>query len=135
HRFVAEQEGRAAKGCEIDSERLLRTGLLIALGIGIHNFPEGMATFAGAMRNRGLGAAIALAIALHNVPEGMAVAVPVFCATGSRRKGLFWSALSGAAELIGALLAAAMLMPFLTPKLLAGLLAVVAGLMVVVATD
>lgn len=135
HRFVTEQERSAAGVCGFDSAGLLRTGLFIALGIGIHNFPEGMATFAGAVKSRSLGAAIGLAVALHNVPEGMAVAVPVFCATGSRRRALFWSVLSGGAELIGALLAAAILMPFLTPKLLAGLLAVVAGLMVFVAFD
>lgn len=135
HRFVAEQKGPADRVCEFDSVRLLRLGLLVALGIGIHNFPEGMATFMGAMHNRGLGAAIALGIALHNIPEGMAVGVPVFCATGSRRKALSWSALSGGMELVGALLAAAILMPFFTPRLLAGLLAVVAGLMVFVALD
>ncbi|MBM3314366.1 zinc transporter ZupT [candidate division WOR-3 bacterium] len=135
HEFVGEHGGPAAKVCDFDSNALLRTGLLIALGIGIHNLPEGMATFAGALRSRGLGIAIASAIALHNIPEGIAVAVPVFCATGSRRKALLWSAMSGAAELAGALLAAAVLMPLLTDAFLAWVLAAVAGLMVFVSFD
>uniref|UniRef100_A0A7C4GJZ6 Zinc transporter ZupT n=1 Tax=candidate division WOR-3 bacterium TaxID=2052148 RepID=A0A7C4GJZ6_UNCW3 len=118
-----------------DPSRLLRTGLLVAVGIGIHNLPEGMATFAGALKSRGLGLAIAGAIALHNIPEGLAVAVPVFCATGSRRKALWWSALSGMSELAGALLAAAVMMPFLSDRLLNVMLAGVAGLMVFISLD
>ncbi|MEN9978973.1 MAG: zinc transporter ZupT [candidate division WOR-3 bacterium] len=119
----------------LEPTRLLRLGLLVALGIGLHNFPEGMATFAGAIRNRKLGIAIAAAIALHNIPEGLSVAVPVFCATGSRRRSLLWSALSGTAELAGALVAAGMLMPFLNEALLNLLLAGVGGLMVFIAFD
>jgi len=114
---------------------LLRTGMLIALGIGIHNLPEGMATFAGAIKSRGLGMAIAGAIALHNIPEGLAVALPVFCATGSRRRAFLWASLSGAAEFAGALLAAVVLLPFLTPSFLAITLAAVAGLMVFISFD
>jgi zinc transporter, ZIP family len=114
---------------------LLRTGLLIAIGIAIHNLPEGMATFAGSIKSRGLGIAIASAIALHNIPEGLAVSMPVYCATGSRRKALVWSSLSGASELLGAGLAALILMPFLTPTFLAIVLAAVAGLMVFISFD
>lgn len=119
---------------QIERSRLLRLGLLIALGIGLHNFPEGMATFAGAIKDPKLGIAIAVAIALHNIPEGLSVAVPVFCATGSRRRSLLWSALSGAAELAGALVAA-ILTPFLNEELLNLLLAGVGGLMVFIAFD
>ncbi len=114
---------------------LLRSSLLIAIGIGIHNLPEGMATFAGALKSRGLGLAIGGAVALHNIPEGLAVAVPVFCATGSRSRSLLWAFLAGASELAGALLAAALLMPLLTPHLLAVVLAAVAGLMVFISFD
>jgi ZIP family zinc transporter len=135
HEFVGERGGRAQRVCNFDSDALLRTGLMIAVGIGIHNLPEGMATFAGALKNRGLGVAIAAAIALHNIPEGLAVAVPVFCATGSRRKALLWATVSGGAELLGALLAAALLLPLLTPAFLAWVLAAVAGLMVFVSFD
>jgi len=116
-------------------QQLLRAGLLIALGIGIHNLPEGMATFAGAIKDRGLGLAIAAAIALHNIPEGLAVAMPVYCATGSWRKAVTWSTLSGAAELLGALVAAVVLLPFLTPTFLNYMLAAVGGLMVFISFD
>jgi ZIP family zinc transporter len=115
--------------------RLLKTGLLVALGIGVHNFPEGITTFASTMHDPALGIAIAIAIALHNIPEGIAVAVPVYMATGSRAKALWWSALSGLAEPVGAVLAAAVLLPFLNATVLGLALAAVAGIMVFISLD
>jgi ZIP family zinc transporter len=132
---VRQRRHRHGQRPGLEPQQLLRTGMLIALGIGLHNLPEGMATFAGAVKSRSLGIAIAVAIALHNIPEGLAVAVPVFCATGSRPKGLLWAAISGGAELLGALIAALVLLPFLTERLLNLLLAVVAGLMVFISFD
>jgi ZIP family zinc transporter len=125
----------AGMGVSAADPRLLRLGLFCAIGIGIHNFPEGMATFAGALADPKLGFAIAAAIALHNIPEGIAVSAPVFAATGSRSKAFWWSFLSGVAEPLGALLAALVLLPFLRESLLAGVLAVVAGFMVFIALD
>jgi ZIP family zinc transporter len=133
HRFISEHSGNGE--CDDRANALLRTGVLLALGIGIHNLPEGMATFAGALKSRSLGLTIAVAIALHNIPEGIAVAVPVYCATGSRRKALLWSSLSGVAELVGALVAAAVMMPLLTPAFLNWMLAGVAGLMAFISFD
>jgi len=115
--------------------KLLRMSLLVALGIGIHNFPEGMATFAGTLKDTKLGIAIAVAIAIHNIPEGLAVSVPVYAATKSRGKAFLWSFLSGVAEPVGAGVAAVFLLPFLTPTLLGWLLAFVAGVMVFIAFD
>lgn len=115
--------------------RLLRTGLFVALGIGIHNFPEGMATFAGTLTSTRLGMAIAVAVAIHNIPEGLAVSAPVYAATGSRGKAFLWSFLSGIAEPAGAGLAAIALLPFLTPAVLGAVLAGVAGLMVFISLD
>ncbi len=85
-----------------DHRKLMRMGLFTALAIGIHNFPEGLATFLAALEDPSLGVAIAVAIALHNIPEGISVSVPIFYATGSRRKAFLYSALSGLAEPIGA---------------------------------
>ena len=82
--------------------RLMRMGLFTALAIGIHNFPEGLATFLAALNNPSLGIAIAVAIALHNIPEGISVSVPIFYATGNRRKAFILSFLSGLAEPVGA---------------------------------
>ena len=117
------------------SANLERTGLLVALGISIHNFPEGMATFVGAMENLDLGIAIAVGIAIHNIPEGLAIAAPVYAATGSRRKAFLWSFLSGVSEMLGAGIAALVLMPFMSGPLMGYVLAGVAGIMVVISLD
>ena len=112
-----------------------RVGLLVALGVGIHNFPEGMATFAGTLKDVRVGVAIAIAIAIHNIPEGIAVSAPIFAATGSRRKAFLWSFLSGVSEPVGAGLAALVLMPVLTPGVLGVVQAAVAGIMVAISLD
>ncbi len=125
----------AGHGGGVNPGRLLKTGLLVALGIGVHNFPEGITTFASTMHDPTLGIVIAIAIALHNIPEGIAVSAPVYAATGSRRKALLWSALSGLAEPVGAVLAAVVLLPFLNVTVLGLVLAAVAGIMVFISLD
>jgi len=125
----------AVPGSSTSDRHLLRVGLFVALGIGIHNFPEGMATFAGTLADPRLGTAIAVAIAIHNIPEGLAVAAPVYAATGSKKKAFLWSFFSGVAEPAGALLAAAFLLPFLEGLFLSAILAAVAGLMVFISLD
>lgn len=115
--------------------QLMRMGLMTALAIGIHNFPEGIATFTTAVDDLSLGVAIAAAIAIHNIPEGIAVSVPVYYATGDRMKAFRLSLLSGLAEPVGALLAWLVLTPFLTPTLMGCILAGVAGIMVFISID
>ena len=115
--------------------RLMRMGVMTALAIGIHNFPEGIATFATAVENPTLGIAIAVAIAIHNIPEGIAVSIPVFYATGDRMKAFRYSLLSGLAEPVGALLAYFILMPFMSPVMMGCILAGVAGIMVFISID
>ena len=115
--------------------KLMRMGLMAALAITIHNFPEGIATFASAMNDPELGAAIAVAIAIHNIPEGIAVSVPIYYATGSRMKAFRWSMLSGLAEPLGALAAWLLLAPVMSPTLMGCLLAGVAGIMVFISID
>ena len=83
---------------------LKKLGIMSALAIAVHNFPEGVATFVGALNNPEMGAGITFAIALHNIPEGIAVAIPIYYATRSRGKALFYATLSGLSELLGALL-------------------------------
>lgn len=131
HEYMAERHGVE----EGHQQRVLKTGLLVALGLGIHNLPEGMATFSGTLQDIELGSAIALAIAIHNIPEGLAVAAPIYAATGSRWKAFLWSMIPGLAEPMGALLAAALLLPFTDAALLGWLLSGVAGIMVFVALD
>lgn len=112
-----------------------RTGIMLALAIGIHNFPEGMATFISALDGASVAIPIVVAITLHNIPEGIAVSVPVYNATGSRRKALVWSILSGLAEPIGAVVGMLFLLPLWTPVMNAVLLAGVAGVMVYISLD
>ena len=114
---------------------MVRTAMLVALGIGIHNFPEGMATLTGTLQDVNLGVAIALAIALHNIPEGLAVSVPIYAATGSRRKAFLWSFLAGLAEPAGAVVAALLLLPILSDEVLGLMLSAVAGVMVFISLD
>jgi ZIP family zinc transporter len=115
--------------------RLMRAGVFTALAIAIHNFPEGLATFASALSDPGIGIAIAVAIAIHNIPEGISVSVPIFYATGDRKKAFKLSFLSGIAEPVGAIVGYLLLMPFLTDAVLHGLLAFVAGIMVYISID
>lgn len=116
-------------------KKLLRTGLFTALGVAIHNFPEGMATFYSAMLDTKIGIAIAVAIAIHNIPEGIAVSAPIYKATGSRKKAFLFSFLSGVVEPVGAVLTAFVLFPFLNPMILGYILSGIAGLMVFIAID
>lgn len=117
------------------NQTLLKMGTFTALAIGIHNFPEGIATFASAISDPTLGIAIATAIAIHNIPEGIAVSVPVYFATGSKRKAFKLSFLSGLSEPIGAFLAYLVLMPFLNDLLFGIIFAAVAGIMVFISLD
>jgi len=118
-----------------DEHKLMRAGVLTAVAIGIHNLPEGLATFTSALSDVRLGILIAIAIAIHNIPEGIAVTVPIFYATASRNKAFFYSFLSGTSEPIGAVLGFLVLAPFLTPGLLAGTLAFAAGIMIYISLD
>jgi ZIP family zinc transporter len=122
-------------GAPVCDSRMYRLGLCTAIGVIIHNFPEGMASFAGTLQDMGVGIAIAVAIALHNIPEGLAVSAPVLAATGSRWQALRWGLLCGMAEPAGAALAALVLYPFLSPTVLGYLLSAVAGIMVFIALD
>ena len=115
---------------------LMRSGVLLALGIAIHNFPEGLVTFTcAATGDVAFGIMIAVAVAIHNIPEGIAVSVPIFYATGSRRRAFIYSFLSGVAEPVGALIGYGILLPFLTPTLLSCTLAFVAGIMIYISLD
>jgi ZIP family zinc transporter len=120
---------------EFRKKKLLRMGLFSALAIGIHNFPEGLATFTAALKEPALGIAIAVAIAIHNIPEGIAVSVPVYYATGNKRKAFRLSFLSGLAEPIGAIVGFLILMPFLNEVVFGILFASVAGIMVFISID
>ncbi len=117
------------------ASRLRHLGLVTAVTLALHNVPEGIATFTAAVDQPTLGVTVALAIGIHNVPEGIAVAVPIFYATGDRRKAFWLSLASGLAEPLGALLALVALRGLFTDTGLGWTLSGVAGVMVFVALD
>lgn len=128
---VEEMDGTS----EHHKNNLMRMGVLTALALGIHNFPEGLATFTAALNDKSVGIPIAVAIALHNIPEGIAVAVPVFYATGSRKKAFRLSFLSGLSEPIGALIGYIFLFRFFNDVMFGLIFASVAGIMVYISLD
>lgn len=125
--------GKAENGDEKKS--LLRMGVFSALAIGIHNFPEGLATFVSAMQGMEVAIPIVVAIAMHNIPEGMAVSVPIYHATGSKKKAFVYSFLSGLAEPIGAVVGWLLLMPIMSDAVFGVIFASVAGIMVFISLD
>lgn len=136
HHVRSEEEfNHAGDASEDERRKLGRSGLMFALAIGIHNFPEGLATFAGGLSGMDVALPLTCAIALHNIPEGIAIAVPIFYATGSRKKAFMYSLFSGLAEPVGALIGFLILMPFLSATLLAILFAIVAGIMIYITFD
>lgn len=114
---------------------LMRMGLFSALALAIHNFPEGLATFVGALGDPTMGVSIAVAIAIHNIPEGIAVSVPIYYATGNRKKALAYSSLSGFAEPIGALVGYFLLNQLFGDSMFGFTFAAVAGIMVYISLD
>jgi zinc transporter, ZIP family len=119
--------------------KLYRLGLMTSFAVAIHNFPEGIATFMMVLKDPMLGTAIAIAIAIHNIPEGIAVSVPVYYATGNRKKAFMLSFLSGLSEPLGALIAYLVLVPFVTSDNLdiinGAVMAGIAGIMVFISLD
>lgn len=115
---------------EKDMTSLKRMGLMSALAIAIHNFPEGLVTFMAALQDPTLGIAIAFAIAIHNIPEGIAMAIPIYYATGSKKKAILISVLSGLTEPLGALAAYFFLLNFFSESMFGIIFAAVGGIMV-----
>lgn len=113
----------------------LKLGMLVALGIAIHNFPEGIAVSVSTLSNLNLGILVALAIALHNIPEGLSVSFPIYYATKNKKKAFWYSFLSGLAEPIGAIVCLIFLYPFINQFNLNFMFAIVAGIMVFISLD
>lgn len=120
---------------KLDEKSLLRMGMFSALAIAIHNFPEGLATFVGALQEPAMGISIAVAIAIHNIPEGIAVSVPIYYATKDRKKAFKMSFLSGLSEPVGAIVGYFLLANFFTESLFGLIFAGVAGIMVYISLD
>ena len=120
---------------EKKNKKLMKTGILVAAGIFIHNFPEGIVTLFGAIKDVQLGLVLLIAVALHNIPEGISVSTPIYYATKNRKKAFLWSFLSGISEPIGAVIGFFVLFPFINPFMINMVLAFVAGVMVFISFD
>jgi ZIP family zinc transporter len=133
---IGEGTGPAKRIKSIHNLALLRVGIFTAIGIAIHNMPEGLVVFAGASSgNENLGFLVAIAIALHNIPEGVTVSVPIKQATGNSKMAFILSFASGLAEPLGAVVGYLVLSPFLTTSLIGALLAFAAGIMLYISLD
>ncbi len=110
-----------------DTTRLLRTGILMGLGIALHNLPEGLAIGAGYATQGKLGFSLAIALALHDIPEGMAMAAPLRGAGKKRIRVIAWTLMAGLPTGLGALLGA--LFGYLSPTALSLALGFAAGAM------
>ncbi|UCF58701.1 MAG: zinc transporter ZupT [Candidatus Bathyarchaeota archaeon] len=128
HEYIAEK-------VESKDPKLMKTGILTAIGTAIHNFPEGFTTFVGSLYSIEVGILLAIAIAIHNIPEGISVYIPIFHATGNKKKAFLYSFASGIFEPIGAVVGAAFLIPFMTDYLIFYVLAFVAGIMIYISFD
>lgn len=114
---------------------LMRVGLMTALVLAIHNFPEGMVTFLSGLRDLSVAIPIAIAIAIHNIPEGISVSIPIYYATGNKKKAFWISFASGLAEPLGAVVGYLILAPYLNETMMGIMNAVIAGIMVFISMD
>jgi zinc transporter, ZIP family len=118
-----------------DPDYVKRVGILAALAITAHNLPEGLATFFATLDDPLVGLPLAAAIAIHNIPEGVSIAIPIYFATGSKRKALMATVLSALAEPVGAIVGYLVLAPFLSPTVFGVVFGMIAGAMVFLALD
>ncbi len=114
---------------DMNKNGLYRVGIFSMIAIILHNIPEGMATFMAGNTDIHLGIALTFAIALHNIPEGISISIPIYYATGSRKKALLYTFISGISELFGAMITYLFLKPFITDRLMGYLFAFIAGIM------
>lgn len=123
------------KKVDTKNDKLIRMGSFTALAIAIHNFPEGLATFTSALKDPKLGIVIGIAIAIHNIPEGISVSIPVYYATGDKKKALKLSFLSGLSEPLGAIIGYTIFYTFFNDAVFGVLFSSVAGIMVFISLD
>lgn len=130
-----EKEIETNKHKSNNMKNLYRMGIFTAFVLALHNFPEGLATFASGLYEPSLGIAIAIAIAIHNIPEGIAVSAPIYFATGNKKKAFLYSFLSGLAEPLGAIVGFIVLGTILNELAFGIIFAMIAGIMVYISLD
>lgn len=123
-----------SKKCQ-QRHKIRRAGLITAMAVTLHNFPEGIATFLVSSQDIMLGIPVAVAIAIHNIPEGIAIALPIFHSTGKKRLAILYSFLSGISEPIGGLIGVLLLRTIMPDQAIGIMTAAVAGIMVYISFD
>lgn len=113
----------------VKNKKLYKLGIFSMLAIIMHNIPEGIATFLSSSSNLSLGISLAIAIALHNIPEGISISVPVYSATGSKKRAFIYTLISALAEPLGGIIAYLFLAPIITDNIMGYTLAIIAGIM------
>ena len=91
-----------ASTINLTKNSMFGTGLIIAIGLAIHNFPEGLAIGAGFESSSALGLKLAIAIALHDVPEGISISLPLKTSGTSKIKAILITTISGLTTGLGA---------------------------------
>jgi ZIP family zinc transporter len=133
HEFMQKEDGISGKGIGYNHSGLMAAGIIMALGITIHNIPEGMIVGAGYAAMPAFGIVLAFAIALHNIPEGVAVAIPLRASGYSKRKVFGVALASGLAEPLGAV--AAVIFVSFMPGVLPVMLGFAGGVMTYITMD
>ncbi len=132
---ITKLEEEGVEAVQFNKEKLMRMGMVMALAIGIHNFPEGLATFMATLDDPSVGIAIAVAIAIHNIPEGIAVAIPIYYATNDRKLAFKYCLISGLAEPVGALVGYILLYNFFNDLVFGVVFGLISGIMVFISLD
>ncbi|MDR0795116.1 MAG: zinc transporter ZupT [Tannerella sp.] len=135
HELQGVEDMKQSGQSKMQHKSLHRIGIIMAMSVAIHNFPEGIAVFSSSLNGFSIAIPITIAIAIHNIPEGIAVSVPIYYATGNKKKAFWLSFLSGLSEPLGAVIAYLFLMQFWTPLINGIVLTAVAGIMVYISLD
>lgn len=134
--FVPSTEGDLGNLNEKEkSESLRKMGVLMAVAMAVHNFPEGLVTFTSSLKDTKVGIMIAIAIAIHNIPEGITTSLPIYFATGNRKKAFVISLLSGITEPMGAVVGYTIMRPFMSDSLIGILYGLISGIMIFIAIE
>lgn len=135
-------KGRRRRGAHCDRHssfeigqlrNMLHCGLFLAIGIALHNLPEGLAIGAGYSNSAALGATIALSLALHNIPEGMVTAAPLLLSGMNKWRVLGIATAAGLVTPVGTFIGAALIS--ISPEFISVAMALAAGAMIYIVSD
>jgi len=110
-------------------------GLASAIGIAIHNLPEGLALFTAGLKDIKVALPIGIAILIHNIPLGIAISVPMYYSTKSRAKTFIYTLLVGLCQPLGAIIGYLIFSNSLNDILFGILFSIIAGIMIFVSID